>query len=252
MERITSRKNPVAAHLKKLGADASYRRETGEFVCDGGKLLSEALLNGADIRTVLLSENAPVPEVPEGTGISAAPRDLLAYVSSFKTPPDVLFSCALPGSEQTAPRGAVLVLENVQDPGNVGTVLRTADAFSVDVVLAGACADPFSPKAARASMGAVFRRRTYQTAPDGLRALLGSRPLYGAALGEKSEDIRNVELAGAAVAVGSEGRGLSETLLSLCDGLVVIPMSPRCESLNAAAAAAVVMWEMAGKRLGKE
>jgi len=249
MERITSRKNAVIAHLRKLGSDASCRRESGEFVCDGGKLLSEAIANGAEIRTVLLDEDEPAPTLPEGAQVYRAPRDLLAYVSSFKTPPGVLFSCALPQGEKAAPGGSVVVLENVQDPGNVGTVLRTADAFGVDVVLTGACADPFSPKAARASMGAVFRRRALWSDISGLRALLGERPLYGAALGEECEDIRRVELAGAAVAIGSEGRGLSEALLALCGGRVVIPMSPRCESLNAAAAAAVVMWEMAGKRL---
>ena len=243
MERITSRKNPIIVHLKKLGADASFRRETGEYVCDGEKLFREALLWGADIRCVLLSQDADMLQVPEGVKAYICPRELMEYASYFKSPPGVLFSCALP--EYTGkPKAPVIVLENIQDPGNVGTVLRTADAFGVSLVLSGACADPFSPKAVRASMGAVFRTEIFRAETENLKEKLGDAPLYGAALGEGCEDIRSVELKNAAVAIGSEGRGLSEDILKICKGRVMIPMTERCESLNAALTAAVVMWEM--------
>ena len=243
MERITSRKNAVAVHLKKLGADASYRRECGEFVCDGKKLLAEALAWGAEIRTVLCAEGFKPPALPESVRVYEAPGELLEYASYFKTPPDVLFSCAIP-EKKRSPALPFIVLENVQDPGNVGTVLRTADAFGADVLLLGACADAFSPKTVRASMGAAFRREIFTAGLEELPGILGGAPLYGAALGADSTDIRETDLQGAAVAVGSEGRGLSDRLLEMCTGRIIIPMSPRCESLNAAAAAAVVLWEM--------
>ena len=134
-----------------------------------------------------------------------------------------------------------------QDPGNVGTILRTADAFDCDgVFLVNACADPYSPKTARATMGAVFRRDVYQCTADELCALLQKcgLPLYGTALRNDTVSLRAAELSRAAVAIGSEGRGLSAEILSKCEKTIKIPMSPRCESLNAAVAASVVLWEM--------
>ena len=140
-----------------------------------------------------------------------------------------------------------LVLDGVQDPGNVGTILRTADAFDCDgVFLVNACADPYNPKTARATMGAVFRRDVYQCTADELCVLLQKcgLPLYGTALRNDTVSLRDAELSHAAVAIGSEGRGLSAEILSKCEKTIKIPMSPRCESLNAAVAASVVLWEM--------
>ena len=135
----------------------------------------------------------------------------------------------------------------VQDPGNVGTILRTADAFECDgVFLVNACADLFNPKTARATMGAIFRREAYSVTPEELFALLSKSgvPLYGTALREDTVPLSDANLSKAAVAIGSEGRGLSQQMLDECAKTLKIPMSPRCESLNAAIAATVVLWEM--------
>jgi TrmH family RNA methyltransferase len=141
---------------------------------------------------------------------------------------------------------SIIILEGVQDPGNVGAVVRTADAFGIGaVVLTGGCADPYNPKTVRATMGAIFRQNIIVTDMSGVAALkLNGYLLYGASLGEGSRDIREVPLQNAAVAIGSEGHGLSDDMLALCDEKLVIPMSPKSESLNAAVAASIVMWEM--------
>ena len=134
----------------------------------------------------------------------------------------------------------------MQDPGNVGTVLRTADAFGCTAaLLLPGCADLYSLKTLRASMGAVFRLPAYTVDADALRALLtaANLPLYGAALRHDTVDVRCRDLRRCAIAVGSEGRGLSDTVLALCDETLRIPMADHCESLNAAAAAAVLLWE---------
>ncbi|MDD4716157.1 MAG: RNA methyltransferase, partial [Oscillospiraceae bacterium] len=125
--------------------------------------------------------------------------------------------------------------------------LRTASAFAISgVFLTGNCADPFHPKTIRATMGAVFRMPVWETDYEALRRLLtrAGLPLYGAALqtGAKSPQTLSGGFP-AAVAIGSEGKGLSPALLSLCDQTVRIPMEPGCESLNAASAAAVLFWE---------
>ena len=139
------------------------------------------------------------------------------------------------------------MLENVQDPGNVGTVIRTANAFRIGaVILCGCCADLYAPKTVRATMGAIFRQRVLTAEREELPALLRKNglPLYGAALSASSQDIHTLDLHRSAVAVGSEGKGLSEELLSLCAKQLIIPMNPDSESLNAAVAASVIMWEM--------
>ena len=170
-------------------------------------------------------------------------------VSPMETPQGALFTVALPEMKlpETLAGKHYLVLDGVQDPGNVGTILRTADAFECDgVFLVNACADLFNPKTARATMGAIFRREAYSVTPEELFALLGKSgvPLYGTALREDTVPLSDADLSKAAVAIGSEGRGLSQQMLDECAKTLKIPMSPRCESLNAAIAATVVLWEM--------
>jgi len=248
MERITSRRNDRVIHMKKLGADRAYRRDCGEFLCDGEKLLREALGHGAEITAVLTS--GAVPELPGGVPVYETPGELLDFVSPLKTAQDIVFSCRIPKTDSVPTDGGIIILERVQDPGNVGTVIRTANAFGVGtVLLTGGCADLYNPKTGRATMGAVFRQRVCETDLDGVRSLkaAGMR-ILGAALCADSRDIRDVSFDNAAFAIGSEGSGLSDGMLSICDERVIIPMSPECESLNAAAAAAVIMWEMSGKR----
>lgn len=248
MERITARTNPLMQHMKKLGADASYRRETGLFLCDSPKLLQEAIRWGAEIVEVALSEDMTLDTRPKCERLVKIPRDVMASVSPMKTPQGALFTCRLPGAavpEKLTGRRYV-VLDGVQDPGNVGTILRTLDAFAFDgLLLLEGCADPWSVKTTRASMGAVFRRDIYTLRAEELFPLLqrSDLPLYGTALREDTVDAREADLSRCAIAIGSEGRGLSEGVLAKCDKTLKIPMSNRCESLNAAVAAAVLLWE---------
>ncbi len=244
METITSRKNPIITHLRALGAERAARRESGEFLCDGPKLLREAQLWGAEITAVLWAGEAETDvDCPVQYRV---PRELLDYVSPLKSAAGVVFSVRCRRWEP-APPGRTLVLETVQDPGNLGTILRTANALSVDtVILTGDCADVWNPKTVRATMGAVFRQRFYEMERGEMRAYLARHglKLYGAALSDRAGDLRRVDLSAAAVAIGSEGQGLSPELLGLCDGELIIPMNAQCESLNAAVAAAIVMWEL--------
>lgn len=246
MEHITSRHNPLMGHIRKLAGSAAYRRATGEFLCDSPKLLQEALLWQAEITAVVTI--SPLPRLPEHIRQVQVPEDIMSSISPVKTPQGVLFTCRLP--QAPLPRSLTgrryVLLDGVQDPGNVGTILRTLDAFDADgLLLTGGCADPYGWKAVRSSMGAVFRRPIYFGSPEELAALLhrSDLPLYGAALREDTVDARQADYTRCVLAIGSEGRGLSREVLDLCDKTVLIPMSPRCESLNAAIAAAVLLWE---------
>lgn len=248
MENITSRKNRIISHLRMVSSDSAYRRECGEFICDGEKTLREALSFGAEIAVVLWKGSAGDIKLPDSVLQYTAPEDLFEYASPLKSSEGPVFTVKIPEkSADLKPRRAI-VLENLQDPGNVGTVIRTANAFNIDtVILVGACADLYNPKTVRASMGAIFRQRVIEMDVKSLRSLLDNcnLRLYGAALSDKAEDMRNTDIKNAAVAIGSEGRGLSHELLSVCDGELIIPMNPDSESLNAAVAASVFMWEMA-------
>lgn len=252
MEKLSSRQNKIIAHIRRLGSDRSYRRECSQYVCDGEKLLREALEWGAEITDALWCAE-PSVKLPDTVRQYAAPQELLDYASALKNCPGVLFSVRQKHWPPEPP-GRTLVLETIQDPGNLGTILRTANALSVDtVILTGECADIYNPKTVRAAMGAVFRQRVYELPRERLRAHLSENALrlYGAALSDTAADIREMNLENTAVAIGSEGSGLSRELLEMCDGQLIIPMSPSCESLNAAVAAAIVMWELTGRGRGR-
>ena len=250
MERITSRKNELVAHIRKLSGSRSARRAAGEFVCDGPKLLAEALKWGAAVTTVVAEEGTSLPELPSAVRRVEVPADLLRSLSTTETPQGVLFLCRTPdlALPERLTGGRYMVLDGVQDPGNLGTVWRTADAFGADgLVLVHSCADPWSPKTVRSTMGACFRLPVWEADLHTLQARLdeGGVPLYATALREDTEDLRAQDLRRCAVVIGSEARGVSEETLALCGKTLKIPMRTRCESLNAAVAAAVVLWEMA-------
>ena len=251
MEQITSRKNPLCTHFRKLASSRFYREEAGEFLCDSPKLLREAALWGATVCTVLFTEGVKLPPFADGgTRLVQVSESVMEAVSPMATPQGVVFSCRMGKSEPPSKLepGRYLLLEGVQDPGNVGTILRTADAFDVDgVFLLEGCADLYSPKTVRAAMGVHFRRVIWRCPLEHAAALVKAAglPLYGAALREDTQDVRQMDLSRAAVVIGSEGRGLSPAALAACTATVKIPMSPQCESLNASAAAAVLLWEMA-------
>jgi len=245
MEKLSSRQNKTIAHLRKLGADKAYRHSCGEAVCDGLKLLREAQMWGVEILSVFwIGESAM--ELPSTVMQYSLTQELMDYASPLKNSPGPLFTFRMPHWTKSEP-GRCLVLETIQDPGNLGTILRTANALNMDtVILTGDCADVYNPKTVRAAMGAVFRQRVLRMEREDMREYLSDYgiSLYGAALSYSSRDIRSVSLEMSAVAIGSEGKGLSSEFLSLCDGEIIIPMNEQCESLNAGVAAAIVMWEL--------
>ena len=251
MEWITSRKNPLLTKIRKLAArSVRDRREAGEYLGDGTKLLEEALKWKAPLTAVVVSEGIALPELPQGVRTVQVPRDVMETISPMRTPQGALFLARLPKTDppEALPGMRYLVLDSVQDPGNVGTIWRTADALGADgLLLVGGCADPYSPKVVRASMGACFRLPVYETDVDGLCALLerSNLPLSATALREDTVSLEQADLSRGAVVIGSEGRGVSPELLKRSGQTVKIPMRARCESLNAAAAATIILWEMA-------
>lgn len=244
-ERITARKNPLIQQVRRLVNSRRAREEAGMFVADGTKLLAEAVRWWPGLHTVILTDGVEA-QLPEQVRLVRVPEEIMEYISPMQTPQGALFLCRYPQRTDFVPQPGMLLLDGIQDPGNIGTILRTADALQVPVVLLEGCADPYGHKVVRASMGAVFRTPVVQTDWETARNACAAAgiPVAVTALSERAEDIRNAALGQMAVVIGSEGQGVRQQILLQADRELIIPMNPNCESLNAAIAAAIVMWQI--------
>lgn len=247
-QRITARKNPLLQQVRKLLSSRKEREAAGLFVADGTKLLQEAVRYCDGLDTVILSDGVDV-ELPEGIRVVRVPEDVMASVSPMEAPQGALFLCRLPKNSAFCPQRGMLILDGIQDPGNLGTILRTADALDIRVVLLEGCADPYNHKTVRASMGAVFRVPVVQSTWQEVKAAcaVAGIPIGVTALSDRAKDLRQADLKGMAVVIGSEGKGVRQEILESADAELIIPMNPHCESLNAAVAATIVMWQMTNR-----
>lgn len=255
MIRIESRDNAQLKRMARLMSDRRFRKTNGEMACEGSKMLEEALRSSAKVSAVLLADNAAVPPhllaqaEQQGAKLYTCPETLLTRVSDVKTPQGIIFSCTRPAAQLDALRGAkhVLLLEGLQDPGNLGTIIRTADAFALDgIILCEGCVDPTAPKVVRATMGAAFRLPLVSAGLTEAAAFVKQQgmKLYTTALHRDSVSLTQTDMHKAAVIIGSEGRGVSQNAIDVCDQCVIIPMKGHAESLNASVAASIVMYEM--------
>ena len=244
MEHITSLKNPKVAAWKAL-KDRKGRRESGCFLVEGRKMVEEALKSAFDVETVLVQEGM---ELPDGLTMPVyeLPAHVLAAVCDTKTPQGI--AAVVRMKEQSALGKHIVVLDGVQDPGNVGTIIRTADAAGLNgVLLSNQCADVFSPKVLRATMGSIFRMnlRTTDDLPGELTKLrekgysILSSQLDGTPFYEREKVAEQF-----ALIIGNEGNGVSEQVQQTATHRVRLPMRGGAESLNAAIAAAIMMYEL--------
>lgn len=231
--------------VRRLLSSKKERESTGLFVSDGTKLLAEAVKWWQGLETVILSDGVEA-DIPEHVRVIRVPEDVMESISPMQTPQGALFLCCLPEKTPFVPKPGMLLLDGIQDPGNLGTILRTADAFGIPVALLEGCADPYSHKVVRASMGAVFRTQVQQTTWEEAKTACAKLdiPVAVTALSDRAVDLRSAPVGGMAVVIGSEGQGVRPAILEQAAQELIIPMQPQCESLNAAVAAAIVMWQM--------
>lgn len=243
---ISSRKNSLLQQTRRILTSRREREETGLFAGEGTKLLAEAVRYAPEwLHTVFLAEGVE-QETPEHVRRVRLPRELLDSLSTMDAPQGAIFLCRMPEEPEFVPKPGTLLLDGLQDPGNLGTILRTADALGTSVVLLEGCADRFSPKTVRATMGALFRRPSYRMDWKAARDAFHQAgiPIAVTALSPRAEDIREADVSKMAVVIGSEGRGVRPEVLEQADRELIIPMDPHCESLNAAVAATIVLWQM--------
>lgn len=254
---ISSRKNENVRVVRELIKSAEYRRETDMFAVEGDHLCGELAACGgcASIEYFLYTEKAAqkypatVGSVLEKAEFSAViTEELSEYISDTKSPQGLFAAAERFGSGISENARRLVVLDGVGDPGNVGTIIRTAEALRFDgVIFLPGCADKFSPKTLRASMGSVFRMPSHfpsDAASLKSRLSLSGFTLYGAMLDENAARLGAETFPEkTAIVIGSEGAGISPETAALCDKNLYIPING-AESLNAAIAAAIIMWEI--------
>lgn len=250
---ITSRDNPDFRHLSALANDGRTRRTSSETLLDGAHLVEEALSAGLALGTVAVTE-ASLPAWRERVGgapIVVLPETLLRHLSPVATPSGIVASLRLPSPADSARLGDVLLgdvllLEDIQDPGNLGALLRTAAAAGVRRVwLSRGCTEAWSPKALRGGQGAQFRLEIREGLDLAAEVAQWAIPVYAAAL-DAAQSLYDLNLtqpaAFVAFAFGNEGAGLSADLRAVTTGFR-IPMPGGTESLNVAAACAITLFE---------
>ena len=240
---ILSRQNPLVKELASL-KEKKGRRRTGTFLVEGHKMVREAVASGMDVVRLILREDY----AGETYGLPAVRlgRDAFAAVCDEKTPQGIAAEVAIPLRSVQPPQGRCLLLDGLQDPANVGAIIRTAVAAGYEDVYLAGCADPFSPKSVRASMSGVFFARIMQGTQEEILSAIAGMPVIAADMG--GEDVFSyVAPEKFCLAVGSEGSGLSALVRGRADVTVRIPMDARSESLNAAVSAGILMYALRTK-----
>ncbi len=245
MAQITSRKNSEIQRLKRLLDDGSFRRSEGLFICHGEVMLNEALVCNMTIECVYCTENM-LSAVPAHLKTVTVTPEIIEVISGVGTSVGLVFTCALPVAKEFSGK-RFIVLEDVRDPGNVGTIIRTADGLGIDgVIFVGNCADCFAPKVVRSTMGSIFRMPLHFCDTEKLKSLCREHniDIIAAQLSKSAQVLGKDALnAPCCVMIGNEAHGLSEQAVEIANRSMIIPMKG-AESLNAAVAAAIFMWEM--------
>jgi TrmH family RNA methyltransferase len=254
-ELISSRDNKLVKSVKKLIASSKERNLTGLFVLEGFRLCRDAVLNGYTVETLIVSESFS-EDLTEFEGYAdrfvKLPDSLFCGLCDTVNPQGILCVVKIPetaGDIEKIEKGKYLLLENTADPSNLGAMARTAEALGINgiIVCKNGC-DPFSPKAQRSGMGALLRLPILNAGDitDILKVLKEKGfKIFASVVSGNAVSLKDVNFPeNSVVMIGNEANGLTKQAVELADSRITIKMSGRAESLNAAAAAAIIMWQM--------
>lgn len=256
MEMIKSKDNPLVKQVAALMQNRKDRVKNGAFVAEGARFCGEAVITGANIKHTLMTEDFYASHKDEAQRLESVCSDvrLISEAVADKlgatvNSQGVFCVCDIPKSENTLNGSKYICLEEVRDPGNIGTIIRSAEAFGMDgVILIGNCADVYSPKVLRSTMGTIFRLPIIsfdcvQSAFDAFKK--GNFMTFGAVLERNSKKLSEISFDENTIClIGNEANGLTKEAQNSCDDFLFIEMSGGAESLNAAVAASVIMYKM--------
>ncbi len=244
---ITSKQNPLIKRVRAL-KDKKFRNLYGEYAVEGVKSVKEAFLTGQTVSAVVVTRrftDAFTELFPDTETVS---DELFGYISEEETPQGALAIIKKPDCELKPIFGDCLFLDGVRDPSNLGAIIRTAAATGITDVVAADCADAFSGKAVRASMGGIFRVNVYSGRREELLPLV-KVPLFVADMG--GENVFNVKPQGNfCLVLGNEAQGVSKKLKDSATKIVAVPMRKDFESLNVAVAAGITLYALLNNRKG--
>ena len=259
MEKITSKANERIKYAVKIRDNASFRKQEKLFFTEGARLCFDAVSSGIEVAALYVTEKALVKyeeyvclvtECAERSFVVS--EEVAQKLSDTKNSQGVFCLCKMLDKNTNIGKikynGKYIALEDVSNPANFGAVVRTAEAVGLDgVIVSGGC-DIYNPKSQRAAMGSLFRLNVIETEnlPKTLTALAQKgMAVYAGVPDSDAEKLTEVDMSGGVVAVvGNEGNGITEETCNAATKLVTIPMKGRAESLNAAAAASIIIWEM--------
>lgn len=259
MEKIISVQNGKIKQMSKLVTSSKERRKTGEFVIEGARLCRDAVLSGVEISEAYFTPDALLRYADDAALVSEKAEvsyevsaEVAKKLQDTESTQGVFAKCRNTANEKTlssfAADGKYVVLENVQDPSNLGAIVRTAEALGIDGAVLISCCDVFNPKALRASMGSLFRLPFARIADaDELFLFAQEKNIRTVAtvVDSSAEKINKADLSGGVfLIIGNEGNGIQKTTAERSDLRVTIPMKGRAESLNAAMASCIAMWEV--------
>lgn len=238
---ISSKSNPSIKKIASL-SEKKFRSLYREFLVESVKAVDECIASGMEVTQIVCTQNY-AEKYPDAILVT---DELFTWISTEKSPQGVLASVKMPDSVKAKPQGSCLLLDRLQDPGNLGTIIRTANAAGYEDIFLVNCADPYSPKAVRASMGGVFFVKIHSVGYDEAFDLLDNIPLICADM--SGEDVFGFAAPDKfCLCIGNEGNGVSDAVFSRSAYTVKIPMRETCESLNAAVSAAIAMYVLKKK-----
>lgn len=264
MIQITSLKNPLIKEVKSLYKKKG-RISSKSFIIEGIKTIEEAINNGYDLRKIIYCDRLLKSRdgldffkiIEYMDNLVYVSNNIFKEISDTENPQGILAIAKLEfrnlSELDNKEKPFLLFLDGLQDPGNMGTIIRTADAFNIDgIILTDGCVDPYNPKVVRATMGSIFRLPLYyiSNGVDELASLKNrGMKIYSTSL-EGSLPIYDLDYkSGTILVIGNESKGVSDEIFALSHGLIRIPMPGKAESLNAGVAASIIMYEAIKQRI---
>lgn len=246
---ITSRQNDFVKRVASL-KDKKYRAQYGEYLIEGYKQVREAVRAGMEIANVVYSPRYKGELYAEDKAIAVS-EEVFSKISEEATPQGILAVLKIPSAAPLAPpKGNSLLLDGVSDPGNLGTIIRTANAAGYEDIYLRGCADAYAPKCVRSAMSGIFFVRLHTIGEEHLHSLFGGISLICADMGGRNV-FDFVPPDKFCLVIGNEANGVSGSVRALSEYTISIPMRESCESLNAAVSAGILMYQLMSGKSGK-
>lgn len=261
MQQITSKENQIIKHIIKL-KEKKYRKEYNEYIIEGAKILQEAIQEKAKIKQIIISENSinteliqkHLKEELKKINYIQVPQNIFKLISEVEKPQGVLAIIEKnnKGEDINLNQEIILALDDLQDPGNLGTIIRTADSVGLkQILISKGTTDPYNPKVIRSTMGAIFRVNIIEceNLKETLKKLQNNNFKVMVTDLNTDKSIYDIKLQKNVIIIGNEANGVSEEIKQMADTRVVIPMFGKTESLNASVATGVILYEYVRQKL---